>query len=304
VFLSAVAAGAGPLEVEPLPPQPDVCDGGEAAIFVRYTPDHDQQKGLWGKGLRDLPQLHSSQHIKWNCPPPPPGTSPFARPGETAPWSGWRIASIGDGGCGGFLWIDPAIKLVAVTKRFRLPEASDLLPVSRDFVEPIVGSGDFNGDALLDVLDWNESRRTLRLWASEHGQPLGEPIIVNGTQAASGEPIAVARMHREPVPRVVWLQEDGTLHYGHLRTVNGQASYSHAGILEAMPRRGAALVGVDDFDRDGRTDFLWQEPSEDLLICFGPAFLACGPLDPPALDHPLRPDLFDWEVSGAPSHSH
>ncbi len=123
----------------------------------------------------------------------------------------------------------------------------------------IVGTGDFNGDSVADILWQNQTTRALGIWyRSNSGSITGGSLP---TPSVGWDLKAVADFDGDTVPDILWQNSStGALAYWWLAgsTIGG------AQAIPANPDFAGpswALRACADFSGDGRADLVWQDSS-------------------------------------------
>ena len=131
----------------------------------------------------------------------------------------------------------------------------------------IIGAGDFNGDGKDDVL-WRHQNGALSNWL---GQP-GGSLVANDANALAQVPTAwkvagTGDFNGDGRDDILWRNEDGTLS-NWLGQANGgfTANDANAAVLVDTAWN---VVGVGDFNGDGRDDILWRNEDGTLSNWLG-----------------------------------
>ena len=123
----------------------------------------------------------------------------------------------------------------------------------------IVGTADFNRDGHPDLVWQNEATRQATVWYM--GGPQGNTFLSFSFLTASGVPgwriVAIDNINADQYPDLVW-QNDATREstVWYMGGANGDTMQAWVYLSGAVP--GWRIVATGDFNRDGRTDVVWQ----------------------------------------------
>jgi hypothetical protein len=119
-----------------------------------------------------------------------------------------------------------------------------------------VGTGDFNGDGLADVL-WQHDNGTVRDWLGQaDGSFVGNIDKVNINTGAEWHVVGTGDFNGDGLSDVLWRHDNGTV-----REWLGQSDGSFKGNIDHVnfvPNADWHIVGIGDYDGDVIDDLLWQ----------------------------------------------
>ena len=193
------------------------------------------------------------------------------------PDASWNVAGIGDfngDGSPDLLWRNANGTLVDWTMNgSQVMSSQDITlqghAVSPDATWSIAGIGDFNGDGKSDIL-WRGSNGALIDWTMNGSQvSASQDLTLQGTQVSPDSSWSVAGVgdfDGNGKSDILWRDADGTLIDW---SMNGSQITSSQevtlGRSAAAPDSSWSIVGVGDFNGDGKSDILWRNTSGNLI---------------------------------------
>jgi hypothetical protein len=130
----------------------------------------------------------------------------------------------------------------------------------------LAGTGDFNGDGKLDLLWFSPSTGSVKIWPMNgasrlivNGLPV-EVVLAPRVQPGSGWAIAgVGDVDNDGVSDIIWWnQQDGRINHW-LITASMTVKPESGGIGMHPSPNTWKVVGVGDFNADGRSDIVWKD---------------------------------------------
>ncbi|HXG71850.1 MAG TPA: FG-GAP-like repeat-containing protein [Gemmatimonadaceae bacterium] len=171
-------------------------------------------------------------------------------------------------------------------------------PVNEKLWRPELARADFNGDGYNDLLWRDSTHGYIAAWHLQGGHTTKEavsvPIVVDDPD---WEIVGTGNFERAGVqdgkPDIVWQhRREGWIYLWYM---DGVHRYDHTYLtLRRMPSAGWKVVGVGDFNFDGKPDLLWQHPTDRWLSLW----LVDGtrvtnvPLSPGRIEDAL------WQIAG------
>ena len=219
---------------------------------------------LNGNGTLAAWTLSGSQQVTFDGAPAMPDAS-------------WSVAGIGDfngDGSPDLLWRNANGTLVDWTMNGSQVMASQDITLQGHAVSPdatwsIAGIGDFNGDGKSDIL-WRGSNGTLVDWTMNGSQvSASQDLSLQGTQVSPDSSWTVAGVgdfDGNGKSDILWRDANGTLVDW---SMNGSQITSSQevtlGRSAVAPDSSWNIVGVGDFNGDGKSDILWRNTSGNLI---------------------------------------
>lgn len=155
----------------------------------------------------------------------------------------------------------------------------------------IVGSGDFNGDGLEDLV-FQHTDGTLAVWFMK-GIAMQSAVLINPKNPGDRNWIVVATgdLNKDGQTDLLFQHTDGTLAVWFMNGIN-LASASL--ISPSQPGNGWKVVGTGDFNRDGNDDLVFQHSDGTIAVWFmnGGTMTQATETNPPRPD----PDAKRWHV--------
>lgn len=134
----------------------------------------------------------------------------------------------------------------------------------------IVGTGDFNGDGRADIL-WKNSDGTVTDWLGKaNGGFTGNLANANNNVGAGWEVAGTGDFNGDGIDDVLWRNTTT----GNVTDWLGKANGGFTGNTNAAWNNASLswhIVGVGDFNGDGRSDILWQNNSGEVTDWLGKA---------------------------------
>jgi hypothetical protein len=127
----------------------------------------------------------------------------------------------------------------------------------------IVGTGDFNGDGKTDVL-WQSTDGTVTNWLGQaNGSFVGNISNAHSDVGASWHVAGTGDFNGDGIDDILWRNDNGGFITDWLGTPNG----GFIGNTDAAWNNASSnwhIVGVGDFNGDGRADILWRSDSGEV----------------------------------------
>jgi hypothetical protein len=149
----------------------------------------------------------------------------------------------------------------------------------------VAGIGDFNNDGYSDVLFQNESDLKVVIWYLRHSQHIASSYV--WTIGQGWRVAGIGDFDADGADDILWRHESGWLNTWFRPNMPG--AYQHD--VNWQNRSGEitgpeyTVVGVSDFDADGRADILWQGLSGQTFIWKMDGFTYRGQSADLAVDH-------------------
>ena len=193
------------------------------------------------------------------------------------PDASWSVAGIGDfngDGKADVLWHNTSGELVDWSMNGSQVTASQPLTLQGQIAAPdaswsIAGIGDFNGDGKSDIL-WRGANGALIDWTMNGSQiTASQSLSMQGVQVspdASWSIAGVGDFNGDGKSDILWRDASGTLVDW---TMNGSQIASSQtvslGGSAVTPDASWNIVGIGDFNGDGKSDILWRDTSGTLI---------------------------------------
>jgi hypothetical protein len=193
------------------------------------------------------------------------------------PDASWSVAGIGDfngDGKSDVLWHNTNGSLVDWSMNGSQITASQAITLQGHIASPdaswsIAGIGDFNGDGKSDIL-WRNTNGTLIDWTMNGSQiTASQSLTLQGAQAspdASWSIAGIGDFSGDGKSDILWRNANGTLIDW---TMNGSQITSNQDVTlggsPVTPDASWNIVGIGDFNGDGKSDILWRNTSGTLI---------------------------------------
>jgi hypothetical protein len=193
------------------------------------------------------------------------------------PDASWSVAGIGDfngDGKSDVLWHNTNGTLVDWSMNGSQITASQAITLQGHIASPdaswsIAGIGDFNGDGKSDIL-WRNTNGTLIDWTMNGSQiTASQSLTLQGAQAspdASWSIAGIGDFNGDGKSDILWRNTSGTLIDW---TMNGSQITSSRQVAlggsPVMPDSSWSIVGIGDFNGDGKSDILWRNTNGTLI---------------------------------------
>jgi ELWxxDGT repeat protein len=209
------------------------------------------------------------------------------------PDTSWAVASVNDfngDGIADILWRQASTgALVDWAMNGSQIQSSQYVTSQGNAVAPdsswsILGTGDFNGDGMADIL-WRQGTGAIFDWTMNGSQIASSQAATSqGNVAApdaSWSVAGVADFNGDHEADLLWRQSgtgalvEWTMNGAQISASNN-ISYQNAPV---KPDSSWTIAGLGDFDGDGKTDILWRQASTGALVewtMFGPTVSAAG----------------------------
>ncbi len=120
----------------------------------------------------------------------------------------------------------------------------------------IQGIGDFNGDGMADVLWRNSSTEEVYLWLMNGTTITSQGIAGNVTPSSAWVIQGVGDFNGDGKADILW--RNSTTGEVYIWLMNGTTIASQGDLGIVSPSSGWSILGVGDFNGDGKADILWQ----------------------------------------------
>jgi hypothetical protein len=138
-------------------------------------------------------------------------------------------------------------------------------PNPASFSQVVVGTDDFDADGRNDLLFWNSVSGAAEFWLMNGATRVGAPIALAGAPEPPWKPAATADFNRDGRPDIVF-RNSSTQKIA----VWAMSGTSVATVLTPNPDQAVdanwEIVGAQDWNADGDTDFLWYNPVSGKIV--------------------------------------
>lgn len=178
--------------------------------------------------------------------------------------SGWHIVASGDYNGDGFADVinrndstGAMIEWLGGSKGY-FPNDVAVNNITADASWQLVGSGDFNGDGISDLL-WRNSGGYLTEWLGSSSGVFSSNQANAGTGLAdnSWHVVGIGDFNGDGTSDILWRNTDGYLTEW-LGTSNGSFVSNQANAGTGIADNSWQVVGIGDFNGDGTSDILWR----------------------------------------------
>ena len=138
-------------------------------------------------------------------------------------------------------------------------------PNPASFSQVVAGTDDFDADGRNDLLFWNATSGAAELWLMNGAARVGSPIPLAGAPAPPWRPAATADFNRDGRPDIVF--RNSSTQKIAIWIMSGGAV---ASVIAPSPDQAVdanwEIVGAQDWNADGDTDFLWYNPVSGKIV--------------------------------------
>jgi hypothetical protein len=120
----------------------------------------------------------------------------------------------------------------------------------------VLGVGDFNGDGELDLLWRNGLSGQNAVWYMNGGALTGSALLPSCDPASGWQIVGVADFNGDNKPDILW--RNSASGQNAVWYMNGVTLTGTAFLPSSAPGSGWQIVGVADFNSDGKPDLLWR----------------------------------------------
>ncbi len=143
------------------------------------------------------------------------------------------------------------------------PVAISPTPASLDW--SVAATDDFDGDGRNDLLLWNAASGAAEFWLMNGAARVGAGVPLVGALAAPWKPAAVADFDRDGRPDLVY--RNHVTQKISVWLMNGTAfAAARTPSPDQAVNANWEIVGAQDWNGDGDTDFLWYNPSSGKIV--------------------------------------
>jgi len=126
-----------------------------------------------------------------------------------------------------------------------------------------VDTGDFNGDAISDIL-WRNSSGEVAIWHGSNHATFA-PDYGHGAVGSDWAIVAVGDLNADGEDDLLWRNTNGAVSAWYSTGMGfAEGAYDHAPVVTSWK-----IEGIADFNRDGRGDILWRNDNGSLSIWTG-----------------------------------
>ena len=191
------------------------------------------------------------------CLQPAPGPCRTANPNPNPNPASFAVSGDFNGDCrSDILWRNSSSEEVYEWLMNGASILSQGSPGSPSSAWAIQGIGDFNGDGMADVLWRNSSTEEVYLWLMNGTTITSQGIAGNVTPSSAWVIQGVGDFNGDGKADILW--RNSTTGEVYIWLMNGTTIASQGDLGIVSPSSGWSILGVGDFNGDGKADILWQ----------------------------------------------
>jgi phospholipase/lecithinase/hemolysin len=126
----------------------------------------------------------------------------------------------------------------------------------------IVGTGDFNGDGMSDIL-WHDSSGNVAIWEMNGTAILNQATSFVANVPANWSIVGTGDFNGDGMSDILW--RDTSRNFAIWEMNGTKVSNAPTSLVANVPANWS-VVGVGDFDGDGKSDILWHDNSGNVAI--------------------------------------